>query len=50
MAADRETTTPARALTDDELADEMSADSFPGSDPPSTWAGADQPGRSPQHP
>lgn len=28
---------------DDELADEMSKESFPGSDPPSTWAGTDQP-------
>ncbi|MGN6160747.1 MAG: hypothetical protein ACTHOG_03485 [Marmoricola sp.] len=28
-------------LTPDELADEMSEESFPGSDPPSTYAGPD---------
>ncbi|MFL6156292.1 MAG: hypothetical protein ACJ72D_09380 [Marmoricola sp.] len=27
---------------EDSLADEMSEQSFPTSDPPSTWAGADQ--------
>lgn len=27
-----------------DLVDEMSDESFPTSDPPSTWAGADQPG------
>jgi hypothetical protein len=27
--------------TDDEIADEMSEESFPTSDPPSTWAGPD---------
>jgi hypothetical protein len=31
-------------LSDDELADEMGAESFPGSDPPSTWAGPDDEG------
>ncbi|MEO9325381.1 hypothetical protein ABFT23_17955 [Nocardioides sp. C4-1] len=30
---------------DDALADEMSEESFPGSDPPSTWAGHDTPPR-----
>lgn len=29
-------------LTQDELVDEMSEQSFPTSDPPSTWGGADQ--------
>ncbi|MFQ6171588.1 hypothetical protein ACK8HX_08285 [Oryzobacter sp. R7] len=28
---------------DDALADEMEEESFPGSDPPSTWAGHDRP-------
>ncbi|WP_392544284.1 hypothetical protein [Oryzobacter telluris] len=28
---------------DDALADEMDEESFPGSDPPSTWAGHDRP-------
>jgi hypothetical protein len=28
---------------DDALADEMSEESFPTSDPPSTWAGPDEP-------
>lgn len=28
---------------EDELVDEMVDESFPGSDPPATWAGADQP-------
>lgn len=27
---------------DDALADEMDEESFPGSDPPSTWAGHDR--------
>ena len=30
-------------LHDDALADEMEEESFPGSDPPSTWAGHDRP-------
>ncbi len=30
-------------LTPEELADEMSEESFPGSDPPSSWAGAGDP-------
>jgi hypothetical protein len=28
---------------DDGVADEMSKESFPTSDPPSTWAGSDEP-------
>ncbi|WP_377639358.1 hypothetical protein [Oryzobacter terrae] len=28
---------------DDALVDEMDEESFPGSDPPSTWAGHDRP-------
>jgi hypothetical protein len=28
---------------DDDLVDEMVEESFPGSDPPSSWAGADTP-------
>lgn len=31
------------AVCDDLLVDEMSDESFPGSDPPSTWAGPDHP-------
>lgn len=31
------------AETEDELADIMSKQSFPTSDPPSTWAGSDDP-------
>jgi len=29
-------------LSEDELVDEMSEESFPTSDPPSTWGGADR--------
>lgn len=36
-AADREA-----ARRDDDLVDEMGRGSFPSSDPPSTWAGADR--------
>jgi hypothetical protein len=32
---------PEGGWTDDDLADEMSEESFPTSDPPSTWAGHD---------
>jgi len=30
-------------MTEDELADEMSEESFPSSDPPSTWVGESTP-------
>lgn len=30
---------PEPELSEDELADEMSEESFPSSDPPSTWVG-----------
>ncbi|MET3961555.1 anti-sigma B factor antagonist [Marmoricola sp. OAE513] len=43
--AEARTASPAEHRHDDELADEMSAESFPGSDPPSTWAGVDEPHR-----
>lgn len=32
----------ARSWDEDELADELSMESFPTSDPPSTWAGHDR--------
>jgi hypothetical protein len=39
-----EQTGPGADMDDeDERADQMSAESFPGSDPPATWAGADDP-------
>ncbi len=33
----------AEELTEDELVDEMELESFPASDPPSTWAGPSAP-------
>lgn len=39
---DRPTADADGTWDDDELADEMSIESFPTSDPPSTWAGHDQ--------
>ena len=33
---------PEGTFSEDELADEMSEESFPTSDPPSTWAGHDR--------
>ncbi|WP_300405739.1 hypothetical protein [Nocardioides sp.] len=40
---DEQQTSPDRELTEDELADEMSEESFPSSDPPSTWVGESTP-------
>ena len=37
-----ETTEQQHVLSADELADEMSEESFPTSDPPSTWGGDDR--------
>jgi hypothetical protein len=34
---------PEGGWQDDDLVDEMSEESFPTSDPPSTWAGDDRP-------
>ena len=36
----------AEAPDEDELVDEMVDESFPGSDPPSTWGGVDEPASS----
>jgi hypothetical protein len=36
----------AEAPEEDELVDEMVDESFPGSDPPSTWGGVDEPASS----
>lgn len=41
-AADAATDAAAVLAHDDALVDEMDEESFPGSDPPSTWAGHDR--------
>ena len=41
----RQSRATVRGMSPDALVDEMNEESFPGSDPPSTWAGSDEVGR-----